>query len=136
MRYRAIVGALLLSGCAGQESQPMYSPPVATAITATVDHQLGTVTRASSGKPSSVPAKSAHRDEQARQPNPLAVTAIDLIRDSRMRYSGSCACPYDTDRAGRRCGGRSAYSRPGGASPLCFEHDVTPEMIARVQIPR
>lgn len=136
MRYRAIVGALFLSGCAGQESQPMHSPPVATAITTAVDHQSGTVTRGSRGKPSSVPAKSAHRDEQARQRIGLAVTAIDLIRDSRLRYRGSCACPYDTDRAGRRCGGRSAYSRPGGASPLCYEHDVTPEMIARAQIPR
>ena len=41
-----------------------------------------------------------------------------LVRQSVARYSGSCACPYNTDRAGRRCGGRSAYSRPGGASPF------------------
>ncbi len=36
---------------------------------------------------------------------------------------GSCSCPYDTDRAGRRCGGRSAYSKPGGASPKCYTTD-------------
>jgi hypothetical protein len=52
-----------------------------------------------------------------------------LIDESRAAYSGSCPCPYDTDRAGRRCGRRSAYSRAGGESPLCFDHDVTKEMI-------
>ena len=48
-----------------------------------------------------------------------------LIRNSIRSYSGSCPCPYSTDRAGRRCGKRSAYSRPGGASPLCYERDVS-----------
>lgn len=52
-----------------------------------------------------------------------------LIAESRAEYSGNCPCPYDTDKAGRRCGKRSAYSRPGGAAPLCYDHDVTPEMI-------
>jgi len=28
------------------------------------------------------------------------------------------------------CGRRSAYSRPGGASPLCYPSDVTDEMVA------
>ena len=41
-----------------------------------------------------------------------------------------CACPYNTDRAGRSCGARSAHSRPSGFSPLCFPADVTPRMIA------
>lgn len=52
-----------------------------------------------------------------------------LMAESQSRYSGSCPCPYYTDRAGRRCGGRSAYSRPGGASPLCYESDVSAQMI-------
>ncbi len=43
-----------------------------------------------------------------------------LIRESIASYSGSCPCPYNTDRAGRRCGARSAYSRPGGAAPICY----------------
>jgi hypothetical protein len=46
------------------------------------------------------------------------------IRQSIAAYSGSCPCPYSTDRAGRRCGGRSAHSRGGGAAPLCFPADV------------
>jgi hypothetical protein len=31
--------------------------------------------------------------------------------------------PVDTDSAGRRCGGRSAYSRPGGSQPVCYFED-------------
>jgi hypothetical protein len=30
---------------------------------------------------------------------------------------------------GRSCGKRSAYSKPGGASPLCFKEDVTKAMV-------
>lgn len=52
-----------------------------------------------------------------------------LIAESRAEYSGNCPCPYDTDKAGRSCGKRSAYSRPGGAAPLCYDRDVTAEMI-------
>ncbi|WP_210165084.1 SH3 domain-containing protein [Pseudorhizobium marinum] len=35
-------------------------------------------------------------------------------------YIGTCDCPYDLMRNGRRCGGRSAYDRPGGRSPQCY----------------
>ena len=52
-----------------------------------------------------------------------------LIAESRAEYSGNCPCPYDTDKAGRSCGKRSAYSRPGGAAPQCYDRDVTAEMI-------
>ena len=53
-----------------------------------------------------------------------------LIKQSISAYSGNCPCPYNRDRAGRRCGGRSAYSRPGGASPLCFPTDVGSTAVA------
>jgi hypothetical protein len=53
-----------------------------------------------------------------------------IISQSIASYSGNCPCPFNTDRAGRRCGGRSAYSRPGGAAPICFEADVTSKMVA------
>jgi len=52
-----------------------------------------------------------------------------IISESIANYRGSCPCPYNTDRAGRKCGARSAYSRPGGASPLCYEKDVTQKMV-------
>ncbi|WP_082376591.1 SH3 domain-containing protein [Ahrensia marina] len=38
----------------------------------------------------------------------------------RSPRTGSCDCPYDRMRNGARCGGRSAWSRPGGRSPICF----------------
>lgn len=47
-----------------------------------------------------------------------------LVRRSgqpvRSAYVGTCDCPYDLMRNGRLCGGRSAYSRPGGRSPTCY----------------
>ena len=55
-----------------------------------------------------------------------------IIQASRAQYHAGgrpCACPDDTMRNGRACGGRSAYSRPGGAAPLCYPHDVTAAMI-------
>jgi hypothetical protein len=52
-----------------------------------------------------------------------------IIDESIASYRGSCPCPYSTDRAGRKCGARSAYSRPGGATPVCYEKDVTQKMV-------
>jgi len=65
------------------------------------------------------------------QPDRLtdAEIADRVIAQSIARYSGNCPCPYSRMRNGRRCGGVSAYSRPGGASPLCYRRDVTPAMI-------
>jgi hypothetical protein len=52
-----------------------------------------------------------------------------LIDESIAAYSGNCPCPYSTMRNGRSCGRRSAYSREGGESPLCYAKDVTAEMV-------
>lgn len=38
----------------------------------------------------------------------------------RNAYVGTCDCPYDRMRNGSVCGGRSAYSRPGGRNPQCY----------------
>lgn len=54
-----------------------------------------------------------------------------IIQDSLRSYSGSCPCPYNVDRAGRRCGGRSAYSRPGGASPICYDNQISDSQVKR-----
>jgi hypothetical protein len=51
-----------------------------------------------------------------------------IIQESRAAYYATghpCACPDDLARNGSLCGGRSAYSRPGGAEPMCFPKDVT-----------
>ncbi|MBP2540261.1 MULTISPECIES: SH3 domain-containing protein [Agrobacterium] len=52
-----------------------------------------------------------------------------IIAESVAGYPGTCACPYSTDRRGRKCGNRSAYSKPGGYAPICFAQDVTKSMI-------
>jgi len=51
-----------------------------------------------------------------------------LIKESRGAYYATghpCACPDDHARNGSACGGRSAYSRPGGAEPKCYPKDVS-----------
>jgi len=48
-----------------------------------------------------------------------------------MSYPGNCPCPYNRASNGSRCGGRSAYSRAGGYSPLCYDRDVTDDMVRR-----
>ena len=48
-----------------------------------------------------------------------------MIQYSIEQYSGSCPCPYSVTRSGRKCGKRSAYSKPGGADPYCFKSDIT-----------
>ena len=52
-----------------------------------------------------------------------------IIQQSIRSYSGACPCPDNRMRNGRRCGGNSAYSRPGGASSLCYPQDVTQQMV-------
>lgn len=61
-------------------------------------------------------APSAMSDAQIRQ---------QIIRQSIANYPGNCPCPYNTDRAGRSCGRRSAYNRPGGYAPLCYPSDIS-----------
>lgn len=48
-----------------------------------------------------------------------------IIQQSIASYPGNCPCPYNVARNGSRCGKRSAYSRPGGYSPLCYPDDVS-----------
>lgn len=53
----------------------------------------------------------------------------EIIAQSIRNYSGNCPCPYNVDRGGRKCGKRSAYSKPGGYSPICYLPDVTARMV-------
>jgi hypothetical protein len=69
----------------------------------------------------------------AQEPPALTDTQVRqlIVQESIRSYSGSCACPFNVDRAGRRCGGRSAYSRPGGASPICYAEEISDEQVRR-----
>lgn len=53
------------------------------------------------------------------KPQPVA-KAVKKTGPRRSPYYGTCDCPYDRASNGSRCGGRSAYSRPGGRSPVCY----------------
>ena len=61
-------------------------------------------------------AATAQSDAQAKQ---------QIIRQSIAAYPGPCPCPYSVMRNGRLCGGRSAYSRPGGYAPICYPADIS-----------
>jgi len=52
-----------------------------------------------------------------------------MIQESLSSYPGNCPCPWNTDRAGRRCGSRSAYNRAGGYSPICFANEISDEQV-------
>lgn len=62
-----------------------------------------------------------------------AAIAALIIPSSVAMYKAMgrpCACPGDQSRNGQRCGGRSAWSKLGGARTLCSPSYVTPDMIS------
>ncbi len=54
-----------------------------------------------------------------------------IIQQSTEKYVGECACPYSLTADGRHCGERSAYTRQGGSSLLCYARDVSDAMVRR-----
>ena len=57
-----------------------------------------------------------------------------MIAGSIGSYPGKCACPYSLMNSGRACGGRSAYSKMGGYETLCYEKDISDELLNRYKI--
>ncbi|EKS7117776.1 hypothetical protein EKN76_11930 [Enterobacter bugandensis] len=53
----------------------------------------------------------------------------EIIAESIADYPGVCACPFNQARNGSSCGRRSAWSKAGGYSPICYQNEVTAEMI-------
>ena len=48
-----------------------------------------------------------------------------IIKESIANYPGKCPCPYSVMSNGKNCGKKSAYSKPGGHDPVCYESDIT-----------
>jgi hypothetical protein len=74
------------------------------------------------------------REQAATAALSAAAIAALIVQTSRQQYYATghpCACPDDMTRTGRHCGNMSAYSRPGGAAPLCYVTDVPAAMIAQ-----
>jgi hypothetical protein len=64
---------------------------------------------------------------EGRPDRPVAVWCVASVVTAT-GHAG--ACPYQLDDlAGHSCGRPSAYSRPGGATPLCYRADVTGGMV-------
>lgn len=57
--------------------------------------------------------------------------ASRIVQQSISNYSGQCPCPFSSTNDGRSCGGRSAWSQKSVNPPLCFEAEVTIDMIDR-----
>jgi len=91
------------------------------------------VTRPTSSKPAAFIDAIRVSQNQPQGLSDAAVASL-IVQESRNAYYATghpCACPDDLMRNGRRCGGSSAYIRPGGAQPLCSVADVSPQMINR-----
>jgi hypothetical protein len=74
------------------------------------------------------------RDRSGRSSQPSEAQLRQMLVDQSINaYSGSCPCPYSVDRAGRKCGKRSAWSRPGGEAPYCYPSDVPQEEVERLR---
>lgn len=116
------------------ETEAAALPPVIVEKPVTawpIREQVDTPRRTQEPTPTAKPTQAPSAPE-AQTPDNTAVINY-VLAQSRAGYSGSCACPDDRDRAGRRCGGRSAYSKPGGYAPLCYPRDVTQAMIEQAR---
>jgi hypothetical protein len=148
MRWTLLFACFILAACS-QERQSRVDTLRSAPVETTADYSSRTVapeadvrepiaTRSVSAAPSAATHENPPTNSAAPLVAPSAAEAPEisdqeiaqqLIANSTARYPGSCPCPYNTDRAGRRCGGRSAYSRPGGYAPLCYENNITALMI-------
>jgi hypothetical protein len=98
---------------------PAPTPPPPTANTSP----------APAPKPSAPQPDAKRKTEVALTAAAIAAIIVQASRDQYYRTGHPCACPEDRTRNGQACGGRSTYSRPGGAAPLCYPGDVTQAMI-------
>jgi hypothetical protein len=116
-------------------SLPVVAKPVAfSGPTAQAPEPVPTPRSPTPSTKADVPDKPVLPDSKRKVEAALTAAAIAaiIVQASRDQYhvgGRPCACPDDRMRNGRACGGRSAYSRPGGASPLCYPGDVTAAMI-------
>jgi len=164
MRGRAVIVLVgftaLIAYSLGRQDAPAgkQSPAVVISPPAILDKPValvaGPMDAAASPKPQ---AAAANPTESIPQPKPssptgpsqpdikrkgevavtVAAIAAIIVQASRNQYYATghpCACPDDLMRNGQRCGGRSAYSRPGGAAPLCYPQDVTQAMIEEYRL--
>jgi hypothetical protein len=127
----------------GRQDAPANHPPAASATIAgstaqPVAFTIATVEQATPApqstqqKPASDTSAKPESKRKVEAVLTAAAIAAIIVQASRNEYYAAghpCACPNDRARNGSACGARSAYSRPGGAAPLCYPTDVTTAMI-------
>ncbi len=69
-------------------------------------------------------AKVAAKASAAKASSLTSAQKQALIKKSVASYKGNCPCPWSKMKNGRTCGKTSAWSKPGGAQPLCYESDI------------
>lgn len=95
--------------------KPQSNSPTPTAISV--------LTEKPAPKPKPPSPKLTPKPIHSPKPSPSPTPETQVSTPLRASVAGSCECPYDTDKRGRSCGGRSAYSRPGGRAPKCYSTD-------------
>ncbi|MBD1859955.1 MULTISPECIES: SH3 domain-containing protein [Leptolyngbya] len=107
-QHYGVVGDVVqvLSEKQGDDGQTWYQVKFPSGATGWVNGQFVAIA-----------GKSSTESSPAVSPSPTS-EGLNPIREP---VSGSCECPYDTDKRGRSCGRRSAYSRPGGSAPACYK---------------
>jgi hypothetical protein len=110
---------------------PAFSKPVAFATSTETGSSVPAAAPPSVTRPATQmkPIDRTRTGEAALTGAAIAAIIIKASRDQYYATGHPCACPDDRARNGSSCGARSAYSRPGGAAPLCYLSDVTPAMI-------
>lgn len=105
----------------GASAMPAAQPPAAPQTQRTrSDDPVAALAKPEIKRPALTPNQPTLNDDQVRD---------RMIAESISRYSGPCACPYNMMRNGRPCDTRSAYSKPGGAGPLCYRRDISDAMV-------
>jgi hypothetical protein len=128
MRQDVSLGAYREAECVVRKSAMV----AVVSLTMIFQPSLAHAQRAPDVVPQHAPAQSPKTsdDEHARLTD-VAIAAL-IIAASVAIYKSTgkpCACPNDTARNGSSCGGRSAWSKPGGAKPVCFPADINADMI-------
>jgi hypothetical protein len=142
MRGRAILILLGLTAfgaySGGRQGVPISNAPVAAATSPSVSVKpvafIASAAQVPAPVASSGPASAPKADspERAAAPCTKGRGRADYRRHGgghRSSQPRSVPCPGENMRNGRACGGRSAYSRPGGAAPRCYSGDVTAAVI-------
>lgn len=139
-QMRALIFAMLLA-LAACTSEPVASipeapPPVTEKSTAAIPQECGAIPCANP-KPTPPSARRPPLPEAEKSPDTKASNALTdaqvrqrMIMESIALYSGSCPCPYNTKSNGASCGGGSAWSKPGGEDPLCYDSDISDEDVS------